>query len=340
MKRGDNINIYDIAELSGVSIATVSRVLNGSSKVSEKTKQKVLAVIEQESYTPNIFARGLGLDSAKTIGIICPEIADDYMARSVSYLEKHLHHYGYGCILGCSGTSLEERESYTKLMLSKRIDTLIFVGSIYAGKSDDPSEVSYIKEAAKTTPVFMINAHLEGENIYCTYADDYQATYEVTSSLIRRGKKKILFMYNAESFSARQKMKGYEAALIDAGYPVRGDLKFYTQNDINYARDMLLVRQDLNFDSVVATEDALAIAALKYAKVKGIRIPEDLSVSGYNNSDLARCCEPELTSVDSKVAVLCSSTVANMMALLERKEDIEKSLKISCEIVKRCTTDF
>ena len=323
MKRGENINIYDIAKLSGVSIATVSRVLNGSSKVSEKTKQKVMAVIEQESYTPNIFARGLGLDSAKTIGIICPEIADDYMARSVSYLEKHLHHYGYGCILGCSGTSLEERESYTKLMLSKRIDTLIFVGSIYAGSGGNPAEVAYIKEAAKTTPVFMINAHLEGENIYCAYADDYQATYELTSSLIRRGKKKILFMYNAESFSARQKMKGYEAALIDAGYPVRGDLKFYTKNDISYA-----------------TEDALAIAALKYAKVKGIKIPEELSVSGYNNSNLARCCEPELTSVDSKVSVLCSSTVANMMALLEQKEEIEKLLKISCEIVKRCTTDF
>lgn len=110
--REKTINIYDIAKLSGVSIATVSRVINGSPKVSEKTKQKVMAVMEQESYTPNMFARGLGLDSAKTIGIICPEIADDYMARSVSYLEKHLHHYGYGCILGCSGTSLEERKLY------------------------------------------------------------------------------------------------------------------------------------------------------------------------------------------------------------------------------------
>lgn len=80
-------------------------------------------------------------------------------------------------------------------MLSKRIDTLIFVGSIYAGNSDDPAEVAYIKEAAKKTPVFMINAHLEGENIYCAYADDYQATYELTSSLIRRGKEEDLYSY-------------------------------------------------------------------------------------------------------------------------------------------------
>ncbi len=296
--------------------------------------------MEQEDYTPNVFARGLTKDSAKTIGIICPEIADAYMARAVSYLEKQLHYYGYGCILGCSGTSLAERESYTKLMLSNRIDTLVFVGSLYAGDSDDPAEVAYIKEAAKNTPIFMINAHLEGDNIYCAYADDYHATYELTSSLIRRGKKKILFMYNSKSFSANQKMKGYEAALIDAGYPVRGELKFYTKKDMRYARDMLLMHQNLEFDSVIATEDELAIGVLKYAKVKGIKIPEDLSVSGYNNSNLARCCEPELTSVDSKLAVLCSSTVTNMIALLERGEEIDSDLKVPCEIAKRCTTDF
>ena len=89
------INIYDIAKLSGVSIATVSRVVNGSPKVSPKTKEKVLAVIRENEYTPNVFARGLGLDSMKTVGIICPNIADQYMARAVAYLEDNLHKYGY-----------------------------------------------------------------------------------------------------------------------------------------------------------------------------------------------------------------------------------------------------
>ncbi len=82
------VNIYDIAKLAGVSIATVSRVVNGSPKVSEKTKQKVLAVMKEYDYTPNVFARGLGLDSMKTVGILCPNIADNYMARAVAYLES------------------------------------------------------------------------------------------------------------------------------------------------------------------------------------------------------------------------------------------------------------
>ena len=76
------MNIYDIAKLAGVSIATVSRVVNDSPRVSEKTKQKVRAVMEENDYTPNVFARGLGLDSMKTIGIICPDVSDTYMARS------------------------------------------------------------------------------------------------------------------------------------------------------------------------------------------------------------------------------------------------------------------
>ena len=81
------MNIYDIAKLAGVSIATVSRVMNGSDRVSEKTRQKVLSIIEEESYTPNIFAKGLGLHTMHTIGILVPTISDMYMSRAVSYLE-------------------------------------------------------------------------------------------------------------------------------------------------------------------------------------------------------------------------------------------------------------
>ena len=218
------MNIYDIAKLSGVSIATVSRVVNGSPRVSEKTKQKVLAVMEENDYTPNVFARGLGLGTMKTVGIICPDISDSYMSKAVSYLEGRLHEYGYDCILGCSGFKQKEKENYVNLLLSKKIDTLVLVGSTYAGNGKDEDDTDYIREAAEQTPIFIINGRVCGKNIYCACADDYHATYEVTKSMIRRGRERILFMYDSDSFSGRQKMKGYEAALADAGYPIRGEL--------------------------------------------------------------------------------------------------------------------
>lgn len=335
------MNIYDIAKLANVSIATVSRVVNDSPKVSQKTKEKVLAVMKENEYQPNAFARGLGLGTMKTVGIICPDISDTYMAKAVSYLEKSLHDHGYDCILGCSGFKHEEKESYVKMLLSKKIDTLVLVGSTYAGNGRDEFDTDYIREAAEQTPVFMINAKVTGDNIYCTYADDFHATYEVTKAFLRRGKEKILFMYDSESFSARQKMAGYEAALQDAGYPIRGELKFKTKNEIEYTRNMLLeYNRMLDFDSVLATEDGIAIGAIKYAKIKGLSIPEDLAITGYNNSILAIGCEPELTSVDSKLGVMCKNTVERMVELLENDRQIEKNVCVSCEIVRRCTTDF
>ena len=99
----DTVNIYDIAKLAKVSIATVSRVVNGSEKVSPKTREKVMAVIEEVGYTPNVFAQGLGLNTMHTIGVLVPTIADPYMASAVAHLEKELAKYGYDCILSCSG---------------------------------------------------------------------------------------------------------------------------------------------------------------------------------------------------------------------------------------------
>lgn len=335
------MNIYDIAKLANVSIATVSRVVNDSPKVSQKTKEKVLAVMKENEYTPNAFARGLGLGTMKTVGIICPNISDAYMAKAISYLENNLHDHGYDCILGCSGFKQEEKESYVKLLLSKKIDTLVLVGSTYAGKGRDEYDTDYIREAAEQTPVFMINAKVTGDNIYCTYADDFQAAYEVTKAFLRRGKEKILFMYDSDSFSANQKMAGYEAALRDGGYPIRGNLKFKTRNEIEYTRNMLLeYNRTLDFDSVLATEDGIAIGAIKYAKIKGLSVPEDLAITGYNNSILAVSCEPELTSVDSKLGVMCKNTVERMVKLLEKEEQIEKNVCVPCEIIRRCTTDF
>lgn len=334
------MNIYDIAKQAGVSIATVSRVVNGSDKVSEKTRQKVMAVMEGADYTPNVFARGLGLDSMKTIGILCPNIADVFIANAISVLEKRLHQYGYDCILGCSGYEQEKRENHVKMLLPKRIDALILVGSTYAGRTGDKRETDYLREAAKTTPVFLINGYVEGENIYCSFCDDFHATYDVTTGFILRGKKRILFLCDSHSYSARRKLAGYEAALTDAGCPIRGELKFYTENNIHHVRDMLLAHKTLEFDSVVATDDGLAIGAVKYVLAKGLSIPEDISVSGYNNSQLSVGCEPELTSVDNHLEQLCTDTIENMLKVLCGELGVIQKNEVACEIVKRCTTDF
>lgn len=335
------MNIYDIARLSGVSIATVSRVMNGSGKVSEKTRQKVLSVIQAEDYTPNVFAQGLGLNTMHTIGILVPDIADLYMSTAVSILEKHLSDHGYDCILSCSGFRQDLKEAHVRMLLSKHIDGLILVGSTYSGHGLDEHETDYIREAAKQIPVFIINGEVDGDNVYSSVCEDRKASHDAVCDLIAQGRKKILFLTNSLSYSASEKKAGYEEALSENGLPVSGDLKMKLhRNEPHYVRDILLQYSRLSFDAVLATDDSIAVGAVKYANVKGLSIPGDLSIIGYNNSSLAICSEPEITSIDGRLEQLCHDTVDNLIHVLDSDADIEKCLSLPCQLIKRNTTDF
>lgn len=333
------MNIYNIAKQSGVSIATVSRVVHGSDKVSDKTKEKVLSAIEKSGYTPNVFAQGLGLNTMHTIGIMIPDISDAYMSKAVACLESRLNKEGYDCLLACSGYKTPEKEARMNMLLSKKIDAVILVGSTYAGhgKSED---TEYIVNAAKTTPIFMINAVIMGENIYSVINDDRKAVKNVVTNLINDGHKKILFMTDSTSYSAREKYAGYKEALTEARIPVNEDMKLKVKNRIHIAREELLSYEGENYDAVVASDDAMAVGAVKYAAERGLRIPADIEITGYNNSTLSVACEPELTSIDNRIADVCEATVGNLISLIRDGVTPERKTLIECGIVKRRTTSF
>lgn len=331
------MNIYDIAELAGVSIATVSRVVNDSPKVSEKTKAKVRAVMEEQNYTPNVFARGLGLNSMHTVGIVCPDVSDAYMANAVAYLEKYLRKYGYDCILSCSGYEYEDKVNAVQQILQKRIDALILVGSNYVGDGGD-LDVSYLSQAASEVPVFLMNGYIRCPGVYCVLSDGYQIVYDMVSELIETGRKKILFLYDSNSYSATEKKRGYEEALRDNGIPVLEELEVFEQNKILKVRDTLLKRKQEDFDAVLATDDGLAVGALKYVRMMGLSVPQDVNIIGFNDSELAVCCEPELSSVDSRGEVLCSTIVESMRQLLEGHSIRHKKV-VPCRLIKRNTTN-
>lgn len=331
------MNIYDIAKLAGVSIATVSRVVNDSPKVSEKAKAKVRKVMEENNYTPNVFARGLGLGSMKTLGIICPDVADTYMAKAVSYLEKNLQGYGYDCILYCSGYDAEDKQQAVERIMKKQIDALILVGSDYA--DDSPNYFHCIHTVSEQIPVFLVNGDVEDSNIYCVYADDFQAVYDVVDELLFAGSRRILFLTDSFSHSAKRKLEGYKVALRGRGFPIDDKLILYADKTIFATRDTLLRQRSLHFDSVVAANDSMAVGAVKYAYARGLKIPEEVNVIGYNNSELSVCCEPELTSVDTRVEVLCKTAIDSVMALLSGNEIRQKQM-VKCHLVKRSTTNF
>ena len=331
------MNIYDIANKAGVSIATVSRVVNGSPKVSDRTREKVLGIIEEYGYTPNAFAQGLGLNTMHTVGIMVPSISDNYMANAVYYLEESLHEKGYECILSCSGYLAEQKESHLQMLLSKKTDALILVGSTYAGSEDVTHNTDYINLASKEVPVFLINGFITGENIYCTATDDEKATYEATRSLIDNGRKKILFMTDSRSYSAKQKKKGFLRALKESDIQPDERLDLYISNDVEVVKSKIEEYDKLGFDAVVATDDAMAIGVLKYMTEIGRKLPDDISIVGYNNSSLCICTTPELTSIDNKVEMVCKSTVDRLIDVLNGEKNVSHKEIFDCELIKRGT---
>ncbi len=334
------MTIYDISEKAGVSIATVSRVLNGSSNVSEKTKKKVLDVINQYEYTPNAFARGLGLNTMKTIGIMCADSSDLYLAKGIYYIEQKLRECGYDSILCCTGYELESKIASMNLLITKKVDGIVLVGSnfIYEKESDN----KYIVDAATQLPVMLLNADLDAPNVYSVVSDDFTSMYEATLQMIGTGIKDIVYYYNSTSYSGKKKLSGYRAAMEEKKLLTTGNLmQFYhgSHEDIPAMTEHLkkLYDKGLNFHGVIAADDTLALAAVKYAKEMNYRIPEDFSILGYNNSMLVNCCDPELTSIDNKLETLCQHLITTLMGVLGGNEMPKKTI-FSGEIVKRGTT--
>ncbi|MGN0160371.1 MAG: LacI family DNA-binding transcriptional regulator [Lachnospiraceae bacterium] len=333
------MNIYDVSEKAGVSIATVSRVLNGNRNVSSKTRERVLSVMEELGYTPNVFARGLGLNTMKTIGIMCTDSSDVYLANAVYYLEQDLRNNDYDSILCCTGTDNSTKQKYMELLISKRVDGIILVGSKFIDSDTDKNH--YIIDAAKNLPIMLVNCYLEGENIYSAQCDDESAVYDVTSQLIQSGHENIVYLYTSTSQSGMNKISGYRRALSTHHIAERSEFIQLCNKDIRRAKDYLssLHEQGIHFDAVVTSDDFLAVGALKYAYEKHLSVPKDLSIVGYNNSILANCTEPELTSIDSKVEALCFTTVENLMKVFN-SSDVPKRTLIAADIIKRNTTNF
>lgn len=334
------MTIYDISEKAGVSIATVSRVLNGNANVSEKTRKKVLDVINRYEYTPNAFARGLGLNTMKTIGIMCADSSDLYLAKAVYYIEQKLRVNGYDSLLCCTGYEYAPRVSAVNLLITKKVDGIILVGSNYIYEKD--SDNRYIAEAAAQIPVMLLNADMDVPNVYSVVSDDFTSMYEATLQMIEAGIQDILYFYNSTSYSGKKKLSGYRAAMEEKKLLTDDDLmQFYhgSHEDVPAMIEHLteLRRRGLTFHGVIAADDTLALAALKYARTLGYRVPEDFCVLGYNNSLLAMCCEPELTSIDNKLETLCQHLITTLMGVLDGKEMPKKTV-FSGEIVKRGTT--
>lgn len=340
------MNIYDISKVAGVSIASVSRVINGAENVSEKTRKKVLDVIDQYGYTPNAYARGLGRGSMKTIGIMCSDSTDIYLASAINYLETELRSHGYNSILCCTGYDLENKKASFELLKSRQVDAFILAGSKYV--ESDPEDNAYILEGSQEHPVMVLNGYLAGDHIYCTLCDDKGGMKDAIRQLHKSGAHKYVYVYSSLSYSGRQKIEGIREGARELGIP-ESDVRIL-QGVKTFDSIAALLKEEYEkepFDAVIGSSDTSGVGAVKFAHHAGLRIPEDIQIISWNDSKLALASTPELTSVHAMLKELCQQSCETLMNLLNPPQDedgnpipteIPHKTIIRTHLVKRETT--
>ena len=239
----------------------------------------------------------------------------------------------------CTGPSLENKRIYFELLLSKRVDAVILAGSKFVELIDKNND--YLIEAAKEIPIMLVNGFLDAPGIYSTVCNDYQAMYSAASLLIGSGRRNILYLYTSHSYSGLNKVEGYKNALTDHNLPVRREYIHQCPKDLTESRKLLekLDGLGLKFDAVMTSDDSLAGGAGKYAHKKNIRLPQQLAVIGYNNSILSYCTNPEISSIDTKVEQLCTTTVDTLMRVFDGGSVPAKTV-IAPEFIQKQTTNF
>ncbi len=336
------MTIYDISKKAGVSIATVSRVLNGSTNVKPRTRKKVMDIIEQYGYKPNAFARGLGLNSMKTIGILCADASDLYLAKAIYFIEQNLRENGYNSVLCCTGYEMNSRKESLNLLLSQHVDSVVMVGSNFIMNNAEDNQ--YVKDAAASVPIMLLNADFDCPNVYCTLCDDYKATQDATEKMINAGIKDILYLYNSNSYSGLKKLAGFQNALLSNDIPVKKQMQQCfkgSHEDIDGVKNFVegLYKKGIRFDGIVTSDDFLAIGAMNFARANNISVPNDLQIIGYNNSILTLCSEPDISSIDNRLEDMCIQLVKTLIGTLSQNEMPQKTI-FSGELIKRGSTKF
>lgn len=302
------MNIYDIAKQAGVSIATVSRVLNNKGTVSESTRQKVEEVLREHHYTPSAIARGMVSKSMRTVAVLTVDIRVPHYARTAYTMEQEFSRLGYEVILCNTGGNREAALKYLRAVTEKQVDGMVLVGSVFNEIGRDPQVEALLRQQ----PVVLANGQLALPNAYSVLVDDGVGIGLAVRHLLERGRRKLVYFKDMDTASARQKRDGFLAAAGDCGMVL--------EVESGAAGVRALLESGMKFDSLVCGEDLTAAQAVNALTAVGIRVPQDVAVTGYNGSEYARICCPELTTVDNKPEEVAASCVRLLEARMAGQE--------------------
>lgn len=305
--------IKEVARKAGVSYATVSHVINNTRFVSQDTRERVLFAMQEVNYRPNDLARSLRSGKTNTIGLIIPDSANPFFAEIGRSIEGTAFQLGYSVILCNAEQDPRREEFYVDVLTKKQID-----GVIFAASGEQTGPLQYLLD--KGIPLVLINRDLANINLDAVLIDDRQGGYLATHHLIELGHRRIACIAGPRTTTpSGDRVTGFQKALAEAGIPydeelvVRGD--YHPGSGYEITLRWLALPDPPT--AIFCANDLMAVGALGAAARTRIRVPEELSIIGYDDIELARFCTPPLSTISqpkSKIGTLATQFLAERIA--------------------------
>lgn len=321
----------DIAAEAGVSITTVSKILNNvDMHISEATREKVLGLVQQYHYVPNEIAKGLRRKSSNMIGVITYDIADPFVSKIVIGIESICKADGISVLI-CNTNSEEASElDNLRFLSSKMVDGIIFLRSL---SSKNAELVPQFK-----IPIIVVDHEfsLDIPDMGMIDSNSLEAAYKATELLVNKGCRRISYIGPSPDTRSSNRIEGYINALKDSGIQINEKL-IYQKDDFTSetgVKGVMSLFSKECIDGIVCANDLIAAGALLALSKKGLRVPEDVKVTGIDNIPISQYLNPPLTTVDLhgyEVGTECAE-----MLISRIRDDVPLGNKpINCEIVMR-----
>ena len=311
------ITIYDVAREANVSMATVSRVVNGNPNVKPVTRKKVLEVIDRLDYRPNAVARGLASKKTTTVGVIIPDVSNMFFSSLARGIDDVATMYKYNIILANSDSNDQKEVNVLNNLLAKQVDGIIFMGHHIT--DEIRGEFSRSK-----TPVVLAGSIDPDEQVGSVNIDYKEATKDATNLLARNGNKKIAFVSGAliDPINGQNRIKGYKEALADNGLTYNEGLIFESEYKFKAGISLAERIQNSGATAAYVTDDELAIGLLDGMIDAGVKVPEEFEIITSNNSLLTEVARPRLSSVTQPLYDI-GAVAMRLLTKLMNKEEIE-----------------
>ncbi|WP_347862551.1 catabolite control protein A [Salimicrobium sp. PL1-032A] len=329
-----NVTIYDVAREANVSMATVSRVVNGNPNVKPATRKKVHEAIERLGYRPNAVARGLASKKTTTVGVIIPDISSIFFAELARGIEDIATMYNYNIILSNSDQNKEKEIHLINTMLGKQVDGLVFMG----GDITEEHRQEFRNASVPVTLAATLDESGETPSVNIDYED---AAYEATELLLSHSKR-VAYVSGPDTTSVNtKKLDGYKRAMkeysqgIDDQLLVVGD---YSYDSGKEAAEQLLDLEDRPSGVFVAS-DEMALGVIHGFQDKGIRVPEDVEVFGFDNTRLATMIRPTLSTVVQPMYDIGAVSMRLLTKLMDKEEVEDTNVILPHRIIERNSTN-